>query len=61
MSQLTPITTEFLFDTSNIRTAIDDNGNPWFCAKDVCAALDTVGLDAYIGLDDMKSKRAKKC
>lgn len=30
----------FEFTTTRIRTAVDELGNPWFCAKDVCAALD---------------------
>lgn len=30
----------FLFETSSpIRTFTDDQGNPWFCAKDVCDVL----------------------
>ncbi|MDP2901785.1 MAG: BRO family protein [Methylovulum sp.] len=30
----------FLFDELDVRTAVDENENVWFCAKDVCAALD---------------------
>ena len=40
MSNLTPLATPFHFVASDIRTATDNKNNPWFCAKDVCAALD---------------------
>ncbi|WP_430229985.1 BRO-N domain-containing protein [Nitrosomonas communis] len=29
----------FSFQSTNIRTFADDNGEPWFCAKDVCKIL----------------------
>ncbi|MFZ2404315.1 MAG: BRO family protein [Methylobacter sp.] len=30
----------FQFIEQDVRTATDDDGKPWFCAKDVCAILD---------------------
>lgn len=29
----------FNFKNSGVRTFVDKNGNPWFCAKDVCDIL----------------------
>lgn len=29
----------FNFKNSGVRTFVDENGNPWFCAKDVCDIL----------------------
>ncbi|POZ49884.1 BRO family protein [Methylovulum psychrotolerans] len=29
----------FFFSLSAVRTALDADNNPWFCAKDVCAVL----------------------
>jgi prophage antirepressor-like protein len=29
----------FVFETNSVRTFTDENGNPWFCAKDVCDIL----------------------
>lgn len=31
--------TTFNFDDQNVRIIVDETGNPWFCAADVCAAL----------------------
>lgn len=36
---LKAINNPFLFAEHEVRTAIDDNGEPWFCAKDVYEAL----------------------
>lgn len=30
----------YLFSENEVRTALDDAGEPWFCAKDVCSVLD---------------------
>jgi len=38
--QIKPIANPFLFTQNEIRTASDELGNTWFCAKDVCDALD---------------------
>lgn len=48
---ITPI--QFQFDTNEVRALLDDNGEPWFVAADVCAAL-TVGnsRDAVSRLDE---------
>lgn len=35
-----PIPNTFLFSTEQVRTAVDERGEVWFCAKDVCAALE---------------------
>lgn len=40
MSNIKSLTNPFQFEDWNVRTAVDDNENVWFCAKDVCAALD---------------------
>lgn len=37
---ITPLKNHFLFAEGEVRTAIDERGEPWFCAKDVCAVLD---------------------
>ncbi len=38
----TPLRNPFLFETAEIRTAVDDTGEVWFCAKDVFEALGIV-------------------
>ena len=49
MSNLTP----FVFDDALVRVKTDENGNPWFVAKDVCNVLDIVNhRDAVSALDD---------
>ncbi len=30
----------FSFQSTNIHTFVDDHGEPWFCAKDICEILD---------------------
>ena len=30
----------FLFSSAEVRTAVDERGESWFCAKDVCQALE---------------------
>jgi prophage antirepressor-like protein len=40
MSNLKTLANPFKFETLDVRTAIDDSDNVWFCAKDVCAVLD---------------------
>jgi prophage antirepressor-like protein len=40
MSNLKNLPNPFLFESSDIRTAVDENNDIWFCAKDVCAVLD---------------------
>ena len=40
MSQFKTLANPFQFETLDVRTAIDDNDNVWFCAKDVCTILD---------------------
>ena len=35
MSQIMP----YLFEGNRVRVALDENGNPWFVAKDVALAL----------------------
>lgn len=39
-TQLNPLANPFQFETLDVRTATDENGEVWFCAKDVCAILD---------------------
>lgn len=40
MSNLKNLPNPFLFESSDIRTAVDENNDIWFCAKDVCDILD---------------------
>jgi prophage antirepressor-like protein len=40
MSNIKTIENPFQFESLNVRTAVDDNENVWFCAKDVCDALE---------------------
>lgn len=45
----------FLFETkSPIRTFTDENGNPWFCATDVCAVL------GYVNAPDAIAKHCRQ-
>jgi prophage antirepressor-like protein len=50
-TQLNPIANPFQFDALDVRTATDENGEVWFCAKDVCDVLD---ID-WNGLDTLKT------
>lgn len=38
-TQLNPLANPFQFDALDVRTAVDDNNDVWFCAKDVCSVL----------------------
>lgn len=40
MNELHPLSNPFVFSTANVRTALDDEKQVWFCAKDVCDILD---------------------
>lgn len=53
MNNLKTLANPFLFDSSDIRTAVDDNEIVWFCAKDVCGVLDIVWNGASITLENM--------
>lgn len=53
---LQAINNPFLFADHEIRTAIDDNGEPWFCAKDVYEALDIAWKGAKGSLMNMPEK-----
>lgn len=39
---------EFNFTTNKIRVVVDELGNPWFCAKDVCEILDYANVPQTI-------------
>jgi prophage antirepressor-like protein len=41
----------FQFDSLEVRTFLDENNNPWFCAVDVCTVLDI----AWRGLETLKN------
>lgn len=41
-SALSVLANPFRFHAFDVRTAIGPDGEPWFCAKDVCEALDIV-------------------
>lgn len=53
MSNLKTLANPFQFETLDVRTAIDDSDNVWFCSKDVCAVLDIAWTGATITLDNM--------
>jgi len=40
MNDMQPLATPFLFQDAEVRTATDDQGEAWFCAKDVFEALE---------------------
>jgi len=40
MSEFKTLANPFQLETLDVRTAVDDNDNVWFCAKDVCTILD---------------------
>lgn len=40
MQDMQPLATPFLFQNAEVRTATDDQGEAWFCAKDVFDALE---------------------
>jgi len=42
MNDLRTIANPFQFINQDVRTAIDEQDNVWFCAKDVCVILDIV-------------------
>ena len=53
-NQLTP----FCFGDNLVRVHMDENGNPWWVAKDVCQVLDIANnRDAVAGLDRRKDYR----
>ena len=43
----------FLFSENDIRTALDEAGNPWFCARDICLALDILWSGGSKSLGNM--------
>jgi prophage antirepressor-like protein len=40
MSNLKTLATPFQFSDLDVRTAVDENSDVWFCAKDVCEVLE---------------------
>lgn len=40
MSELKTLANPFQFANLDVRTAVDENGEVWFCAKDVCLSLE---------------------
>ncbi len=40
MNHLKTLANPFQFTALDVRTAVDDDNNVWFCAKDVCAVLE---------------------
>jgi len=51
--QLKTLANPFQFSELNIRTATDEHSEVWFCAKDVCAALDIVWSGSSATLENM--------
>ncbi len=56
MSEFKTLANPFQFEAFDVRTAIDDNADVWFCAKDVCAVLDIAWTGATITLDNMPER-----
>ena len=56
MSQLIP----FQFETHNISVHIDDHGNPWWEAQDVCAVLGIADVSKAIARLKMGEKRTSE-
>lgn len=53
MASQLPVVQTFPFDSNAVRAQVDTKGAPWFCAKDVCAALGIANhRDATKGLED---------
>ncbi len=40
MSEFKTLANPFQFSNLDVRTAVDEQGDVWFCAKDVCLALE---------------------
>lgn len=40
MKNINPHSNPFIFSEHEVRTATDEQGDAWFCAKDVCSALE---------------------
>ncbi len=40
MKNINPHANPFIFSANEVRTATDEHGEVWFCAKDVCSALE---------------------
>ena len=53
MSSLKTLANPFQFSELDVRTAVDDDDNVWFCAKDVCEALDIEWKGASANLENM--------
>jgi prophage antirepressor-like protein len=53
MSLLRTLANPFQFIEQDIRTATDENDNVWFCAKDICTALDIVWSGSSATLENM--------
>lgn len=51
--QLKTLANPFQFSELDIRTATDEHSEVWFCAKDVCAALDIVWSGSSATLENM--------
>lgn len=53
MSAFRTLANPFQFADLDVRTAVDDNDNVWFCAKDVCEALDITWSGSSVTLQNM--------
>src|SRR5260364_102890 len=53
-AQGTSVPSVFQFDSQEVRIFVDDQGQPWFCAKDVCAVL------GYINDSDAIKKHCRE-
>lgn len=56
-----PLQNAFLFNESEIRTAVDDNGEVWLCAKDVFESLDITWKGASGSLKNTPEKWQGVC
>jgi anti-repressor protein len=48
----------FNFNNKDVRVSIDDNGNPWWVAKDVCSILKITNVSQAVGSLDADEKAA---
>lgn len=53
MNLLRTLANPFQFSSIDVRTATDESDNVWFCAKDVCSALDIVWSGSSATLENI--------
>lgn len=56
MNRLRTLANPFQFSEMDIRTAVGDDDQVWFCAKDVCEALDIAWTGSSVTLENMPNE-----